>query len=530
MDLAFEAAGDFGKFQKIVAYLVLSVASMCSISSIAFPFLTMQPNFLCKDKTNFYDEFRNCHHEDLCKDSIFEYKKLSETSLNNISYEFDLYCDNEPLIGMIGSAFFVGGIFGSIFLSRIPDLYGREKIYKILIIINFIIQLNFLFAFSPQHFILMNFLAGFNSYCMSMCTLILTEYLPRATAGLIMSLHSSMDPISGILFALFFLYINNWRLLMLISSIYSFIMVVVALKFFQESPRWLNSKNLLKESLEALEKIAIINGNQKNFQLFLTSNSNLIGDNLSKIQEDKKTYNLFEIFGLNSQKFNIQCLSYIWFAIGFCYFGLLLNIEHLGGNMFVNSIITYLADIISELITGYLSDEFGRIIVMKICGVLGGTSFILYETLHSVDHWIKSVLIFVTSFGFSGIYNLVYIYSPEVFPTSIRSTVMGWLYFSSRIGACLVPIFMPLIPHNPYLLGLMQILTAYVASLMLETLGKDIPDDVPENLNQKSVLSRKHSNASPRKGIRKVSSLFSLGNYSGRRTIISDSYFRIQDF
>lgn len=105
---------------------------------------------------------------------------------------------------MIGTAFFAGGIFGSVFLSRIPDLYGREKIYKILIIVNFLIQLNFLFAFSAQHFMLMNFLAGFNSYCMSMCTLILTEYLPRATAGIVMSFDSSIDPMSGILFALFF--------------------------------------------------------------------------------------------------------------------------------------------------------------------------------------------------------------------------------------------------------------------------------------------------------------------------------------
>jgi len=67
-------------------------------------------------------------------------------------------------------------------------------------------------------------------------------------------------------------------------------MVIVALKIFQESPRWLNSKNLLKESLEALEKIAKINGNQINFELFLKSNSNLISNNLLNIQEDKKTY------------------------------------------------------------------------------------------------------------------------------------------------------------------------------------------------------------------------------------------------
>lgn len=101
---------------------------------------------------------------DLSKDSILEYQKNSETSLKNISYEFDVFCDREPYIGMIVTAFFAGGIFGSVFISCIPDLYDREKIYKILIILNFLIQLNFKFTLSGQHFMLMNFLARFNSY------------------------------------------------------------------------------------------------------------------------------------------------------------------------------------------------------------------------------------------------------------------------------------------------------------------------------------------------------------------------------
>lgn len=106
---------------------------------------------------------------------------------------------------------------------------------------------------------------------------------------------------------------------------------------------------------------------------------------------------------------------------------------------------------------------------------------------------------------------------------------MDRLYFSSRIGACLVPIFMPIIPHNPYLLGFMQIFTDYLKILMQETSGKDIPDDVIENLIQKSVLSRKQSCSSHRKDLRTIKSQFSFGKYPGNKSIISETYFKVQD-
>ncbi len=120
MDLAFEAVGNKGRFQKILAWLVISVGSITLILSISFPFVTMQPIFLCREKENHFDSFQHCHEENLCRPD-YDYKKDKTASLNNISYEFDLFCDRKYFVGLFGSAFFFGGIFGSIFLSPIPD-------------------------------------------------------------------------------------------------------------------------------------------------------------------------------------------------------------------------------------------------------------------------------------------------------------------------------------------------------------------------------------------------------------------------
>lgn len=235
----------------------------------------------------------------------------------------------------------------------------------------------------------------------------------------------------------------------------------------------------------------------------------------------KKTYNLAQIFRLNSQRTNVLVLAYVWFAAGFCFYGLIMNLEHLGGDIFTDSLVTFSGEIFSEILSGWCADEFGRVLVLKGSGFLGGISFILYEVIS--DPTMKSILIFGTSMGFSATFNVIYIYSPEIFPTTIRSTVMGFLYLISRFGALAAPSLSAMVPHNPVLFGIAAIISSYLCFQLEETLGKDIADDVPEAKRQMSFLSR-----SPLASQRKLSyvSKVSINN----RTVVSDLYFKIDEF
>lgn len=278
MDLALEAAGSHGKFQKMISILVISVASMTLFMSISFPFMTHKPHILCRDKDSVFDTFHHCHDEDLCKNQ-YDYIKEKKTSLNNWAYDFDIYCERSYFSGLIGTSFFFGGIIGSILLSPIPDKYGRENIYKILLFLSLALHLCLLMSISPMQIVIINFLCGVIGYAYSMSTLIITEYLDRNTAGTIMSINNAIFPMSGILVALFFMFINNWRLLFFITTSISLILALIAKKYFIESPRWLNSKNKLFECLDTLKKIAKINGNEKLFQKFLEINSSKLLNN-----------------------------------------------------------------------------------------------------------------------------------------------------------------------------------------------------------------------------------------------------------
>ncbi len=272
MDIALESVGSHGKYQKTISFLIIVVGVLSLLMSSSFPFMTKRPDLLCKEKESL-EGFHPCPENDLCKNDFFDYKKDLSTSLYNWSYEFDFYCDNNYVPPFIGTTFFFGGIIGSVVLSPLPDKYGRQSIYKILLIIIFILNLNVFLTINKWHLILVNALLGIASFAYSMTTVIITEYIDRSYAGMIMSLTSAIFPLSGILVALLFMFINNWRFLFFISSILSFLCVYISQKYFLESPRWLNSKNRFNETLDVFKQIAIINDSEENYQKFLSVNS-----------------------------------------------------------------------------------------------------------------------------------------------------------------------------------------------------------------------------------------------------------------
>jgi hypothetical protein len=116
-------------------------------------------------------------------------------------------------------------------------------------------------------------------------------------------------------------------------------------------------------------------------------------------------------------------------------------------------------------------------------------------------------------------FNVIYIYSPESFPTTIRSTVMGFLFLISRLGALLVPSISAIVPHNPIFFGVLAILSAYCSTMLPETLGTEIPDDVPESKRMYSFLSKSDNSAS-----KKAKSPMN----TSRKTIVSDFYFKVE--
>jgi hypothetical protein len=109
-----------------------------------------------------------------------------------------------------------------VFLSSIPDQYGRKIIFISLLIGSSLMHLNILFAINPQHLLIIHFLSGICSFAYGMSSVLVAEYIPRNLSNLIMSFTNAIYPLSGITVGFYFLIINNWRLLFLFTTIWPY--------------------------------------------------------------------------------------------------------------------------------------------------------------------------------------------------------------------------------------------------------------------------------------------------------------------
>jgi len=266
--------------------------------------------------------------------------------------------------------------------------------------------------------------------------------------------------------------------------------------YMVESPRWLNSIGDHKRKIEELKKIAEINNRTQIFEEFLEEKKmNFEETNQPEEKKENISQSIFDLNKFPKKKNDFIVLSIAWFISGCTFYVLIFNLEHQKGNMFIDSLVTFSAELIAEMASGILADKYRRKIVMIISTVFGGIAFILYSGAE--EGILKTILIFSSSIGFSSIFNVLYIYSPEVFPTSIRSSTMCVLFITGRLGGFAAPFAIKFIKNPPLIFGLISIFTGVIMYKLDETLGKEMQDTLIEetiNENATELKSLKRAN------------------------------------
>jgi MFS family permease len=329
-----------------------------------------------------------------------------------------------------------------------------------------------------------------------MSSIMISEYVARDISGIIMGLVNSMYPVTGIFVSLFFYFFKNWRLLFFVVSIPFSILAYWSIIYMVESVRWLNSQGKTEEIISTFDQIAKINKTEKEWEDYKPKMEQFLQKNTKKTGKGSNQVNLsiIQIIQLKSQQKKLLLLAIIWFLSAFYFYGIILNLEHLGGNMYVDSIMAFSAEMISEMSSGWMANIFGRLVIMKYGSYLGAIGFFLF-TFIDFSIVIKSFLIFLTTFGYAAIFNVIYIYSPEVFPTPIRGSVCSYLFLLSRFGACFVaPISSVIGNYINYLFSICGVVTAVITYFLDESLGEPIIDEIPEFSGTASFISRNDSN------------------------------------
>ena len=498
MEQIFEAVGYDGPYQKYLFIINLLTSILPCVYSIQVAFMTKHPSFIVKilQGENAGKLFEMDFSEKLCNSALYEITKNPLKSVNNWSYTYDLYCEKDYYNVILSSVPFFGSMIGTLYVLPLPDKYGRKKVLKISMFISLIFHLNLLCAISPVHLIIITFLGGIINALFAICFALFTEFFHKEKNGILIGIFNAAYPLFGVFLAFFFMFSNNWRYLYFITFITHCFYTYYIFKYFIESPRWLHSKGFKEECIASLTEMAIFNGNEQKWYDFKNKNEELINkigtpflekedkvkDNNKNNENKNKNYTICEILKFKSQRTVFIKVTVIIACSSYIYFGIILNLGKMKGNFFLNGIFAFLGEFSSELVVGELADRYGRIKIFKYCFIVGTFGFISYLIF---PDYLKFLFIYISILGFAGFWNIMSIYSPEIFPTKIRNITFSYASFAGRIFPMMVPILTKLMPGIiDYTFLLAGILAGFLGITLEETLGRKIMDVIPEEIEE----------------------------------------------
>ncbi|KAL9908318.1 organic cation transporter protein isoform X2 [Glossina fuscipes] len=472
LDTILVHIGQFGKFQINILLLICIPMMFSAIFSVAYVFTAGTVIYRCNitecdDIDSKYDEpwteyaipyksnsvLDRCHryaanltdnltnfnaefnYNTKCKNDHFDRNNTQPCSTDNlifrdseetISNEFHIYCKDEWKLSMVGTLNNIGQFIGIPIGGYISDMYGRRTSLILCSFIAGILGIIRSFATSYVFFVVFEILDSIaSSSIYSVCFIIGIELVGPQKRVLACCLITVFYALGEILLALFAKYYQNWRILLRI--LYGPTLALVAYFWIlPESVRWLLSQNRDEEAKLILKQASAVNRSElpdRWLEKLVTANDQKLRNSSEKKFPIREAFDKFF--------WRIANCSYCWIVNVLVYYGLSLS------------------------------------------------AVLLHD-----NYYIQLVLFLLGKMAITASFQVLYFFTSEIFPTTLRNSLLSFCSMMGRFGSMLAaqtPLLAKYSENAPPILFAITALTSAGLSLLLpETTNKILPNTVKE--------------------------------------------------
>ncbi|XP_069134928.1 organic cation transporter protein-like [Argopecten irradians] len=465
-DDILKTIGEFGKYQKILYFLLC----MCSISAalhmVISVFLMGTPTHRCaipgyandtfaiqspfhralinrlippsKDETLDYakcelydrtlDGDDNSTHLKACSKWVYD----QSIFINTFVSEQDIVCEDKLKTSHAQMIFFGGVLVGAIGLGSLSDIIGRKKT----LYLSFLLLLGSTLgvAWAPDFitFCILRFLVGTACAGMFMTAFVIGMELvgpsKRVWAGIVIEYFFAVGLVilGGVGYAF-----KEWKYTEITCSAPA-VLFLLYWWFIPESPRWLISQGKIDEANKIIQKAAKVNK-------VTIPEKILTADSI----EEPETGRLWHLFTSRVLLVRTLIIFFNWAVVSMVYYGLSLNTGNLGGDFYVNFLLSGLVEFPAYTLCLVLLDRVGRRLLHAACMILGGIACIvtLFPMIYADESLqpITVTLAMLGKVGAAAAFAVIYVWSAELYPTVVRNAGMGASSSCARIGGMIAP-------------------------------------------------------------------------------------------
>ncbi len=403
--------------------------------------------------------------------------------------------------GVLGASTMIGYLVGATFWGLIGDRFGRKNSIQYTLIIYTIFTLFSAFSTDFTQLTLLRIVAGFGLGGESaVIAPYFSEFIPKSIRGRYTGYITGFFAF-GFIIAAFLGYflvpipVIGWRLATIISALPVFYVIVFRFKL-PESPRWLRLKG---KDAEADAVISHIHGDLELPKTIDGQDSEKYVENIYNILEgsqEKKAKKESSFREIWSKKYvrRTSMLWILWFTTGFAYYGffifaptLLVDLGYTIVTSLGVSLLSYIMQAPGYYVVALISDKIGRKALLSFFMMAGAV--VAIALAYSRIFILIVVLYALMSFFLNGLFGAVYIYTPEQYPTSFRTSGMGYASSFARMGAIISPVLFGALVLSIHFSGVftMSFIIMLIGALAVIILGKETTSKDLEATSASSV-------------------------------------------
>ncbi|XP_019363429.1 PREDICTED: solute carrier family 22 member 15-like isoform X1 [Gavialis gangeticus] len=468
LDEAFGEVGEFGRSQRRLAAFLVLLQVYVACQSMLIVLVGAVPQY------HINQEEIPASRDELAKRIQFT------DNFTSIVTEWYLIKQEAYKVSLASSVFFAGLLIGNIAFGPLSDKLGRKPVY--LSGLFFDVIFGYVAAFAPSYeiFAMSRFIVGITNGGMSLVSFVLTqEYVGKSFWSFTGSLTNLTFAVGIAVYALLGYYIRQWRYLAFVSNCPGIVFFLLSL-LLPESPRWLYSQGNTIEAERVLQYIALGNGKER-----LTIK---LKPCAGTMKTDESAPSVLSLVKHPVLRWRTVILMYIWYVCSLVYYGLTLNAGELGGNLYLNVALYGLVEVPAFPLCMFFIEKpwSGRRKTMTSFLIFAGFACIITMLLpeNAGLFFSPTLLALCGKMTVSAAFNIVYIYTSELYPTVLRNAGLGVCSMTCRFGGILAP-FVPsmksLNPSMPFVVfGISGLSAGFLTLLLPETVNKPIAESIED--------------------------------------------------
>ena len=487
---AFEYSGGFGLYQIIRLIISGMIYTGHMVFLFSLPFFERES---IKCLGGEYKEMEHCPPEAPCYNRQIKYNYL-DTEQSTIIAEFDLICERS-FIGWIGTSYFIGYICISYFVAVLSESYGRKVVIMGELAVCVVGSLVFVLATPGNIWLLIlgSWLLGLGTGYIGPGGNLAFDTVRSTNISTAIIYINIIYALMEILIGAMMYVDYAWKTHMQITILW-YILWGVALLFMTDGPRYYIFRGKYKEAMEQFRSIAYWNGQGSVFpcgegvELVVSGGGHAHTHTQThahiyahKTSETPTQHSFWEIFKHKSTREAFLLICPVIIANILVFYGIVMDMPRMGGSMQLNTIMAGVFEIVADIVSIYMAQmpAFGRKYTQFIFLLLAGSGFgleILFGGYFGESTLFIVVVIVIRKFGISGSFNILGIFLGELFPSEVRSSVMGATVIIGSLGCLIAPMIVQISSYTTLIFATICFIAAYFSLHFTETRGKIVPD------------------------------------------------------